>query len=179
MEAAAKDHADGGYWGPIIRAHQHRVLMSIVGMGIPFARAQEVAQATWARLIEQRRAGQLKEAKYPGLALAQARYLALEEHRKLRRETKTVESLHVSKTISDLAVVDPEGLIQTKEQLARAPEIIKSSAPSAQRVFLMVYQDPGRPHAEIAEQVGLSVQRVRQILCEVRRELRRAMERER
>jgi RNA polymerase sigma-70 factor (ECF subfamily) len=31
-------------------------------------------------------------------------------------------------------------------------------------------------HAEVAKKVGLSLQRVRQILCEVRKELREALE---
>jgi DNA-directed RNA polymerase specialized sigma24 family protein len=39
-----------------------------------------------------------------------------------------------------------------------------------------VYEDPGVPHAEVAVKVGLSVQRVRQILCEVRKTLREALE---
>jgi RNA polymerase sigma-70 factor (ECF subfamily) len=36
----------------------------------------------------------------------------------------------------------------------------------------LIYENPDLPHAEAAAQVGLSVQRVRQILCEVRKRLR-------
>jgi RNA polymerase sigma-70 factor (ECF subfamily) len=46
----------------------------------------------------------------------------------------------------------------------------------AQQVFHAVYGPGGESHADVARRCGLSVQRVRQILCEVRGRLRRALE---
>jgi RNA polymerase sigma-70 factor (ECF subfamily) len=43
-------------------------------------------------------------------------------------------------------------------------------------VFRLAYGGEGLSHAEVARRVGLSLQRVRQILCEVRAKLREAMQ---
>jgi hypothetical protein len=47
---------------------------------------------------------------------------------------------------------------------------------SAKKVFRLVYATPGGSCASAAQEVGLSLQRVRQILCETRSHIRRAME---
>jgi len=36
-------------------------------------------------------------------------------------------------------------------------------------IFQAVYSDPSIPHAETAKRFGLSVQRIRQLLCEIRK----------
>jgi RNA polymerase sigma-70 factor (ECF subfamily) len=46
----------------------------------------------------------------------------------------------------------------------------------AQQVFREVYGPAEASHADVARRLGLSVQRVRQIVCEVRARLRRALE---
>jgi len=47
---------------------------------------------------------------------------------------------------------------------------------TARKVFGLVYGKPGGNAAAAAQQLGLSLQRVRQILCETRAHLRRALE---
>src|SRR3989442_52569 len=44
-----------------------------------------------------------------------------------------------------------------------AVAVVAAAPPSAQRLVRLIYADPKVPHAVAAEQLGLSVQRVRQI----------------
>src|SRR5687767_978593 len=75
-------------WDAIVRAHNHRVVVMLLAMGLGIDRAKEIAQATWLRLFEQERAGKLKDPAFPGIALAQARYLALDQLRRERNEAQ-------------------------------------------------------------------------------------------
>jgi RNA polymerase sigma-70 factor (ECF subfamily) len=66
----------------------------------------------------------------------------------------------------------------TEERVARAVDVLSRCSPSARRVFRLAYGGEGLSHSEVAQRVGLSLQRVRQILCEVRAKLRLELERE-
>jgi RNA polymerase sigma-70 factor (ECF subfamily) len=164
-------------WEAIIRAHSHAVRISLLAIGVRLERADELTQAAWARLIEKERSGGLAERRFPGLAIAQARFLALDERRREKRlRTEELEQLE---TVVDPAAQSPELRLIEKERLERALTAIAGCSPSAQEVFRLIYQEPGLPHAEVAARLELSVQRVRQILCEVRKKVRRAVEEER
>ena len=172
--AAPKQEA---LWGPIIREHNHRVVLSLLAMGVPLDRAQELAQRTWTKLIEKRRVGALERMEFPGLALKQARFFALDELRKRSADHSRFDELE-AQTIRDERA-DPEDQLLKREELTSALRAVRRCSPSAQRVFRAVYEDPTVPHAQIAESLGLSVQRVRQVLCEVRKEIRSALEADR
>ncbi len=162
-------------WASIVEAHQHTVLFSVLALGLRWDRAQEITQRAFARLYEQERAGKLDRLSFPGLAIRQARFLALDAMDKDAVEKRAKREL--SRLAS--AVEGPpsaERRLLAKEQLAIAIEALTYCPPSSQRVFRAVYEDPSAPHAVIAERLGLSVQRVRQILCEVRRRVRDALE---
>ena len=160
-------------WSEIVETHQHTVVLSILAIGLPLDRAQDLANRTWARLLEQHADDKLAPLTFPGLAIRQARFLALDELRRDKREEAALETLEKSALPGQAE--DPERRVLDKERLARAIEAITFCSPSSQRVFRAVYEQPGVPHAVIAERMGLSVQRVRQILCEVRRKVRIAL----
>ncbi|NBD07991.1 MULTISPECIES: RNA polymerase sigma factor [Corallococcus] len=170
---------DRAAWDALIARHQRRVVVSLLARGLRVDRAQELAQETWARLIQQQQRGLLAELRLPHLALTQASFLASDEARRARRES-------VDGTVEDLPErqqpVDPtqsaEKRLLSEEQLARARDALEQVSPSARNVFLLACDGQGLPHAEVASRVGLSVQRVRQILCEVRKKLRTALEEE-
>ena len=162
-------------WNRIIKRWDQRVLLSLLSMGLRIDRAKEIAQTTWMRLVEQHRHGKLEELEFPGLALAQARFLALDELRRARTENARFQSLEVEPTIPDVSA-NAERRLLKREEIDRALETLAACSPNAQRVFRMTYEDPTMPHAEVAEKVGLSVQRVRQILCEVRKKIRLAID---
>jgi RNA polymerase sigma factor (sigma-70 family) len=168
-------------WDWLIERHQHRVVVALLARGVRMDHAREFAQEAWARLIQQQRKGALRELRLPSLAITQATYLALDEARRSRREGEAYPGRNDVEGLAEREQpLDPsasaEARLLSEEQLQRAHAALKSCSPGAQRVFRLVYEGPDLPHAEVAAQVGLSTQRVRQILCEVRKKLRAALE---
>ncbi|WP_233576814.1 RNA polymerase sigma factor [Citreicoccus inhibens] len=166
-------------WDALIARHDRRVMVSLLAKGVRADRARELVQETWARLIQQQQRGLLTELRLPNLALTQAAFLAADDARRTRRES-------LSGSVEELAErqhpVDPaasaEKRLLSEEQLSRAHEALAQMSPSARNVFLLACDGQELPHAEVAVRVGLSTQRVRQILCEVRKRLRAALEEE-
>jgi RNA polymerase sigma-70 factor (ECF subfamily) len=157
-------------WQALIQKYNQHVVLSLLAAGAPPARARELAHDAWSRLVEQQRLGRLPRLELPGLAIRQARFLWLDE---TRRRTSDGDA-----QLDDLPDPAPtaEERYLTRDQLARARATLTSLPESAQRVFRLVYENPGIAHAEAAAQLGLSTQRVRQILCEVRKQLRATLE---
>jgi RNA polymerase sigma factor (sigma-70 family) len=162
---------DEAAWNALVARHNQRVVVALLGRGLGIERAKDIAQEAWLRLLEQQRAGKLRELKLPSLAITQATFLALDA---ARREGRTL-ALAEGFDAADPRPLPPQTLIG-EERLARAQRVLARCSPSARKVFSLVYGGGGLSHADVAEQVGLSVQRVRQIVCEVRKELRREFE---
>jgi len=161
-------------WQALVARHDHRVVLSLLARGIPLDRAREIAQDTWARLIEQQRAGRLERLELPGLAIAQAGFFALEDRRRRGRDIP-IEEAPDATSVPDPATSAEERLVSRAQLEAARAELARCSS-AARGVFHLVYDNPGVPHAEAARHLGLSVQRVRQTLCEVRAKLRAALE---
>lgn len=160
-------------WSSWIRAYNPRVVASLLALSVPLDQAEELASQTWARLMEQHRAGALVDLKMPGLAIKQAHFLALSWFRGRRRESGRPAAA-ADHAAEDSA--DPERLLIARRDVETALRVIAGCSRSAQAVFHHLYDDPPPPHEVVAERVGLSVQRVRQILCEVRKKIRVALE---
>ena len=167
--------ADREAWDTIIRTHNHRVIVSLLALGIRPAQAHEIANDAWAKLFEKRAAGELETMSFPGLVLAQARFLALDTLRAAARARLRREGLDAIREHE--AVVEP--LAWSEHQLQLMRQTIAACSPAEQRVFRAIYEDPDAPHAKVADQLGLSVQRVRQVLCDVRRAVRDRLEEDR
>jgi RNA polymerase sigma factor (sigma-70 family) len=167
-------------WEALIARHHRRVVVALLARGFRVDRAHELAQETWTRLIQQQQRGQLTELRLPNLALTQAAFLAADDARRARREpiSGNVEELPERQHPVDPAA-SAERRLLSEEQLARARAALAECSPGAREVFLLACDGQELPHAEVAARVGLSVQRVRQILCEVRKKLRAAIEEER
>lgn len=171
-EAALRGEAAA--WDALFRLHQRRVLVALLSRGVRLDRARDICQDAWARLITQQRAGRLRKLTLPGLAIRQAMFIAKDEARRAR-STKPhlpVEAMEAADTRFAERMLD-------RDRLSRARAVLAGCHPTAQRVFERLYAEPGVQHAEIAAELGLSVQRVRQIVCEVRKRLRRELEAER
>lgn len=164
-EAALK--GDRAAWSELIMRHERRVVLSVIAAGIPPAQAREFAHDAWLRLMQQAAAGKLEFIQLPGLVVRQALFLARTAAR--RPATLPEEEAHQD---------SGEAQYFAREKLERAREKIEALPESSRRVFLTLYSEPGLSHAEVAARVGLSVQRVRQILCEVRKTLRADLEQE-
>ncbi len=170
---------DRAAWDALVARHHRRVVVSLLAKGVRVDRAHELAQETWARLIQQQQRGLLTELRLPNLALTQAAFLAADDARRSRRESISgaVEELPERQHPVDPSV-SAERRLLSEEQLSRAHAALAQVSPNARTVFLLACDGQELPHAEVAARVGLSVQRVRQILCEVRKKLRSALEEE-
>ena len=163
-------------WDEIVRRHSHRVLLAVLAHGVPCDAAHDLVQEVWLRLVRQQRAGRLQSLALPGLAIAQAGWLAREEGRTKRRHETIMSGKEV--TIDDVdhdPEVDPEEQAIRRDRLDRIRRELEACPPRARQIFLAVYGPQGRSHAEAARDLGLSVQRVRQALCEVRARVRTAL----
>lgn len=160
-------------WRALVAQHDHRVVVSLLARGLPLAEARELAQQTWTKLLAQQRAGRLERLELPGLAIRQAEFLALDAARRARIASEPSDPIDP---------IDPaasaEARLIRREELARVRDELARCAPKAQQLFALLAEHPGMPHAEAARRLGLSTQRVRQILCEVRARLRAALETE-
>jgi RNA polymerase sigma factor (sigma-70 family) len=174
---AAALAGDAGAWSALVQRHNHRVVVSLLARGVRIDRAKDVAQESWIRLVEQQRQGRLERLQLPGLAIAQAWFLALEAQ---RRDANARRHDPIDEPAVAAALADPhanaETQLLTAERVSQALDVLAQCAPSARKVFRLAYGGEGLSHAEVAQRVGLSLQRVRQILCEVRAKLRVALE---
>lgn len=122
------------------------------------------------RLIHQADAKRLERLELPGLAIRQALFLAKSEARKAGNVVEPLDS------VAEQAVDSSEEQFFSRERLNRAHEQLQSLSPSTRAIFDRLYADPSMSHAEVAARVGLSVQRVRQLICEARKVLRAELE---
>ncbi len=167
---------DAAAWEKLIARHGRRILLVLLARGVRASRAEEIAQETWARLIAKSKEGELDRLELPGLAITQATNLALDDGR--RERVRRAASLEESKEAQ--AIVDPKAdvlqRLVTRENVERALIELEACPPRAREVFAVVYENPEMPHVEAAKKLGLSVQRVRQTLCDVRARLRAKLE---
>ncbi len=171
----APSDAAKALWAAMISQHDHAVLLSLLAKGVRLDRARELAQETWARLFQRYLEGRFATLELPGLAVTQAAFLAAEDGRRARR-CATTDDAEMG-TLPDPAA-SAEDRLMRRQLLERASRALEGCSPRARTVFALAYEHPERPQVELARQVGLSLQRVRQILCEVRAKLRAALEEE-
>jgi RNA polymerase sigma factor (sigma-70 family) len=158
-------------WDDAIRRHDRRVYLSVLALGLTPDRAREVVQATWTRLMEQHAAGALVELDFPGLAIKQARFLALNELQRRKVEMRVLAAVP-----EQAPEPDADRIVSSREQIERVLDALATCSPTAKQVFRLVYATPGGNCASAAKTVGLSLQRVRQILCETRNHIRNKLE---
>ena len=178
-EHAARSRATTAVpWNELMRTHGRRIIVSLVARGIPMERARELSQEAWLRIIAQHRAGRLDRLEMPGIVVAQANFLAHDEHRRRGRRARMglTSAAEPGAEVAELADAitgpDLERRVSARQALRRVLGVVDRSYPSAQRVFHLLYgADPKTP-TQVSEETGLSVQRVRQILCELRRTIR-------
>lgn len=157
-------------WDDAVRRHDRRVYLSVLALGLPPERAREITQAAWTRLIEQHQRGALGEIELPGLAIRQARFLAFNELSRTRVENRVLAAVP-----DPPAAPDTERVVGSRQEIERVLAALATCSPTARKVFRLVYATPGGTASQAAKEVGLSLQRVRQILCETRRHIRRAL----
>jgi RNA polymerase sigma factor (sigma-70 family) len=170
-EPAAAEPLD---WDAQMRRYARRVIVTLLARGIPLERAKELAQDAWMRVIQNHRAGKLPELHLPGVVIAQAEFLARDDWRRTsRRQARGMDASAEVDPDASPAPADFEARMDARQQLRAVESVLRRASENARKVFFMTYGSEARPAAEIAEALGLSVQRVRQIACELRQEIRR------
>lgn len=154
-------------WDKIISESEQRVLLSLLARGVRLDRAREICHETWARLYEQYSLGRLDRLALPGIAIVQAGFIAAQDGRRANPVPLRARL--------EPHFPSPEEQIASRELLERAARALERCSPRAQEIFQVVYNNPETPHAELARRLGLSLQRLRQTLCEVRARIRRAL----
>lgn len=133
-------------------------------MGLTLDEAKELTQETWARLWAQHERGRLEDLALPGLAVTQARFLALDARRRERLAAR-----------ADEAAVEPtspshEERFAAAQTLAELRRALDAMPEARRRAFELAHE--GVPHADIARRLGFTPRRVRQLLWEIRSQLR-------
>ena len=161
---------DRGAWEQLIVLHSRRVTVALLSEGLSMDDAKDLTQDVWARLWNQIQSGALATLQLPGIAVTQARFLA----RDLRRRRRTVQYEAQTDDIEapETAV---DALLASAQTLAKVQRELGTFEPGQQRIFRLAIEE-GVPHASIAQTVGLSTQRVRQIIWEIRVRLRAHLE---
>jgi RNA polymerase sigma-70 factor (ECF subfamily) len=170
---AAALAGDRAAWAALIARHDRKVVVALLAQRVPIDRARELAQETWLRLIEQAASGRLASLDLPGLAITQARFLLIDHARAAVTRSGAPEG-ELGRLADDAPTA--EDRLLGRERLRRAEEALADCSASARAVFALMYGEPPASAAETAARTGLSVQRVRQIVCEVRKRLRAALE---
>ena len=160
-------------WDEKMRRHGRRVIVALIAKGVAPERAKELAQEAWLRVIQAYRRGKLEELKLPGVVIAQANFLALDDRRRSEKrftyDPVAGEDQHDGREL--------EGQVAARQQLRIIQSVVDRAHPNARRVFERLYGGGGATSAaEIAADLGLSVQRVRQIACELRQKIRRELQ---
>lgn len=157
-------------WQTRISEHGHVVVLALLSKGVRLHDARDLAQDAWTRLIEADRQGRLERIELPGLAIRQAMFLLSERQRVVvRRVEAPVDEA------GELAAESwPEAVVEARQRLALISATMEQVPPRA-RAVLASHLSSADGHAEQAARVGLSVQRFRQVLCEVRARLRAAL----
>jgi len=160
-------------WNLEMRRHGQRVVVSLLARGVRAARAKELAQEAWLRVIQRHREGRLSELKLPGVVIAQANFLLLDERR------RSEERYRLEPWGEEDAAPTGGGFEQqvlAREQLRTIQAVLDRAHPNAKRVFFSMFGGEPKSAQEIGEELGLSTQRVRQIVCELRQRIRLALE---
>jgi RNA polymerase sigma factor (sigma-70 family) len=159
-------------WQSAAQQYHRRVLVAVLALGVRPSRAEEIVQATWSELIEAERGGRLGRIELPGLALVHARFLARHELRRGGVEGRILVSADALAERAADRRVSPEAELLAKEDAQRVLREIERLPESMQRLFLILYRDPPPSHAECAGELGLSLQRVRQLASELKQRVR-------
>lgn len=158
-------------WAREYDTHHHTVVLALLANGVRLDQARELAHDAWTRIFEQASADRLETLELPGLIIRQAFFLLAESRRRdstqARRDGPVEEALRVV----DLHP-SPEETVAGRQLLASVEAAMASSSPRAQAVLSAVLSGPDALHVELARSEGVSLQRFRQILCEVRAQLR-------
>lgn len=161
------------FWKKAVAEHDHRLIISLLAAGLRLDEARDVAQEAWLRLIEAASTGRLESVELPGLVIRQASFIVADRSRARRLRPQGA----LREAESHPSAQDVEAQSHARQLLETVRLELAVVSPRAQSVFLAVLHDAELGHRALAEREGVSLQRFRQVLCEVRAKLRQAVDR--
>ena len=161
-------------WYELAARYHRRVELSLLARGVDAQLAGDLTQETWALLLRKQQSGELTELKMPGLAITQAWYLARSHFRRFD-PAQPVGGDSLPESID--GGPSPETQVLGRQRLQLGLREVKTCKPRAKRIFMLVCQQH-MSYAAVARREGISQQRVRQTLCEVRAQIRAVLEEE-
>lgn len=160
------------FWKAAIARHDHALVLSLLASGLRLDDARDVAQEAWLRVIEASATGRLTHLELPGLVIRQASFIVLDRQRASTLRTHVPEDEAATLPADERA----DHQAHARELLATLEAGLATATPRQREVFFTVLAAPDAGHRELAARRGLSLQRFRQVLCDVRARLRRALE---
>lgn len=161
-------------WDAMVQRYDRAVWLKLLALRVPPDRAEDLKQMVWEKLIGKWQRGELQYLQMPGLALQQAEFIARQSWRKSKcRGTDNVLELS-DKRVASLAG-DGEQHVLNRAILQKAFSLVRAASPMARQVFQLTYRPPGKTANQVGQHLGISEQRVRQILCELRARLRKSV----
>ncbi|MBX7117045.1 MAG: sigma-70 family RNA polymerase sigma factor [Myxococcaceae bacterium] len=161
-----------GDWQGLMAQHNHSVVLALLARGVPLNQAKELAHDAWTRLFEAHLAGKFSGLALPGLAIRQALFLAATQRKARRWTAVPVED---AAQLADYHAT-PDTRVELRQLLARTQTATAELSARAQNIFHTVLDNPDVPQVQLAQRLGISLQRLRQTLCEARTRLRGALE---
>ncbi len=161
------------FWKQAVAEHDHQLIISLLAAGLRLDEARDVAQEAWLKVMESASAGGLSRVELPGLVIRQASFIVADRHRARRLRPAAAE--HEVEALAHFETA--EGHMHARELLEVVSAELATATPRARGVFLAVLNAPDTEHRTLAQKEGISLQRFRQVLCEVRAKLRRGVER--
>jgi len=160
-------------WPRLIEQHHHPVVLALLARGVRLRRARELASDAFAHLYLAHRLGRLPTLDLPGLAIRQATFLLLQGLRPRRHLP-----LDGAPEVAGLEAggASPEARAAARQELDLARAALAGLGPRARELYQLQLEHPEVAHADLAPRAGVSLQRFRQTLCEVRARLRAALE---
>ncbi len=154
-------------WNRLALHYSRRVVVALLADGLPLDVAQELAQQAWSFIWTKHHNGTLSDLQIPGLIIAQARFFAKDRHRHNVKQSQALWPDAESSAAPDRQVIHAQVLQRVQTELQKRSLV-------QQRIFLAAIVDV-RAHEDIARAESLSIQRVRQIIWEVRQSLRASL----
>lgn len=161
-------------WAQAYAQHHHTVVLAMLANGVRLDEARELAHDAWARIFEQTQIGKVTNVELPGLIIRQAYFLWVESRRRESTRGQRNGTLDEAKAVADPRST-PEDTVSGRELLGAVQQVMAAASPRQRSVLSAVVTSPGAQHADLAKHEGVSLQRFRQVLCEVRSQLRAAV----
>lgn len=130
-------------------------------------------QETWLKLFEKHQRGELAQLELPGLAIRQALFIASDVARKTRAQaTQSIEAQD-DRTSPEPNPVD---IMIARQELGAARGVIAGLPERQRTIFEWHFRNASQSHEATAAALQISVQHLRQTLCDIRKQVRKIVQ---